>query len=359
MAQDPTIDKNLLDRFFNDQCTDAEREVVLNWMANPEHELLVRNTMEHHWRAMQRTENRAAVDIEQLLTKTSKKIFDEEGQSVNAGDGLPGGKPKLMSWSIAALWLGALLTFSVLIFLTTGNEPESTLTSEKEKIKIIPDTKVLKSASGQIIEEVLPDGTKVILNAQSSLQFPSAFSGQSAREVILTGEAFFDVTEDKDHPFIVKTHGINVVVLGTAFNLKSYKGDPTIETTLIRGKVVVENNKGQTSKKVEMKPNQKAVFSHDTENITLVDVNLTQTAPWNKATLEFEQEELYNVIKSLERWYGVTIHTEKEVSMNCQLTARIDRESLKETMEVLKSLMGIRYSILEKDVFIKGKICEK
>jgi hypothetical protein len=315
--------------------------------------------MEHHWRAMQRTENKAGVDVEQMLTKTRRKIFGGGGGNSIPGEGVPGGKPKLISLGLAALWLGVLLTFSALVFFVADNSSESLSVNKKEEIKNTSDTVVLKSTSGQIIEKVLPDGTKVILNAESSLQFPTAFAGRLTREVTLTGEAFFDVAEDKDHPFIVKTQGIKIVVVGTAFNLKSYEGDPTIETTLVRGKVVIENNKGTTPKKVEMKPNQKAVFSHDTENITLLDVNLSDTAPWNKATLEFEQEELYNVIKSLERWYGVKIHTEKEVSMNCQLTARIDRESLKETMEVLKSLTGIRYSILEKDVFIEGNMCEE
>jgi ferric-dicitrate binding protein FerR (iron transport regulator) len=328
------------------------------WMANPENESLVCKAMERHWSDMQRNGLRADVDVEQLLAKTRKKIFDTSSAPSISSEKLPGKKPKSFSWRLAAMWTGMLLIFSGLIFLAYYDGPTRLLVDEKEKIKSTPDIEEVKSSSGQIVQKILPDGTKVVLNAQSSLRFPSTFS-DATREVILTGEAFFDVAEDKNHPFIVKTQGINIVVLGTAFNLKSYEGDPTIETTLIRGKVVIENNRGVSRKKVELKPNQKAVFSLDTENITLVNVSRGETAPWNKASLEFEQEELFNVIKSLERWYGVTIHMQDNTNMSCRLTARIDKESLNETMDVLKSLTGIHYSIVEKEVFIEGRICEK
>jgi ferric-dicitrate binding protein FerR (iron transport regulator) len=360
LAQKPTIDEILLDRFFADQCTDDEREAVLTWMADPENESHVRKAMEHHWSDMQQIRLRAGVDVEQLLAKTKEKIFDTSSGSSTSGEKPPPKNPKSFSLRLAAIWIGLLLAFSGLIFLTDYFESSTSFSvDEKEKITPTHGIEEVKSSSGQIVEKILPDGTKVVLNAQSSLRFPTAFSGHATREVILTGEAFFDVTEDKDHAFIVKTQGINIVVLGTAFNLKSYEGDPTIETTLIRGKVIIENNRGISRKKVELKPNQKAVFSIDTENITLINVRQGETAPWTKASLEFEQEELFNVIKSLERWYGVIIHMQDNTDMSCRLTARIDKESLNETMEVLKSLTGIRYSIVEKEVFIEGKICEK
>ena len=361
MAGKYTIDQILLNKFFNNQCTDAEKEAVLEWLANPENKLLARQTMEHHWMEVQRSKKDTEVDVERLLAKTQQKIV-ESNSTFSTGQKetvlQKDKKAKVFSWRMAATWLGILLTISALIFFFADTNDTEVLTDNKKEVKPPSDTEEIKSSSGQIIEKELPDGTKVSLNAQSSLTFPTDFSGLATREVILKGEAFFDVAEDKDHPFIVKTQAVNIVVLGTAFNLKSYEGDPTIETTLIRGKVVIENNKGRLREKVELKPNQKAVFSHATESITLVDVKVKEPTTWNNGSLEFDGDLLYDVIKSLERWYGVTIHVQDKSNMSCQLTARIDKESLGETLEILKSLTGIRYSVVDKDVFIEGKICE-
>lgn len=364
MARKRNFDQSLLRRFFKNQCTDTEKQAVLEWLANPENKLLARQSMEEHWSEIQHVEDDYGMDAEKLLAKVQQRI-----QSVPAMSSEDLEKPltrrektaPIFSWRMAAALSGILLTFSALVFFFAADKDKFRLFArdKKEEVKPTREVKEVKSLSGQILEQVLSDGTKVLLNAQSTLIFPTDFTGEATREVILKGEAFFDVAEDKDHPFIVKTEGVDIIVVGTAFNLKSYEGDPTIETTLIRGKVVIENNMGVSRKKVELKPNQKAVFSHATETITLVDIEIKGPTTWNNESLEFEDDVLYDVVKSLERWYGVTIHIEDESNMSCRLTARIDRESLGETMEILKSLTGIDYSIAGKDVFIKGKICEQ
>jgi hypothetical protein len=358
VTEKPKIDQVLINRFFNNQCTDPEKEAVLEWLADPENKLLAQTAMEHHWTRIKYSQATEEVDLENLLAKTQQKIKSMEIPSPGKGHVQRNHKKTKTFMRIAAVWLGFLLTLSALIFFFADYKDQPQFSFEpKQDVKPVTETAELKSSSGQIINHVLSDGTKVSLNAQSSLTFPVDFSGRATREVILKGEAFFDVAEDKDHPFIVTTQGVNVIVLGTEFNLKSYEGDPTIETTLIRGKVVIDN--GRPSEKVELKPNQKAIFSHATEKITLVDVTIKEPTNWNNESLEFEDEEFYDVIKLLERWYGVTINIEDKSNLNCRLTAKIDKESLGETLEILKSLTGIRYTIAGQNVFIEGKICEQ
>jgi ferric-dicitrate binding protein FerR (iron transport regulator) len=361
LTEKPKIDQVLINRFFKNECTDAENEAVLEWLGDPENKLLAQAAMEHHWIDNQSPQETTDVDVENLLTKTQQKITALETSSPKDNRlTLESYKATKRFMKIAAIWMGFLIVSSALIFFIADHQEQTQLPiASKEKVEPRPGTEELKSSSGQIVNHVLSDGTKVSLNAQSTLTFPSSFSGHASREVILNGEAFFDVAEDKDHPFIVTTRGVTIMVLGTAFNLKSYEGDPTIETTLIRGKVLIENNHGQRKEKVEMKPNQKAIFSHATEKITLMDVMIKEPTDWNNETLEFEDDTFYDVIKSLERWYGVTIHMNDSASMNCRLTAKIDKESLGQTLEILKSLTGIHYEIGGEEVFIKGKICEE
>lgn len=328
---------------------------MLNWMSDPRNDTRAAQMMENHWVVINVANGLKEIDVEDLLESTRNKIPEFSKSDEVA-------KPAIQSRASRTPFRAQLIAASVLIisvfsigflFLRPGDERViSPISSEAPAIRDV------STVSGQISEVVLPDGTKVRLNAQSSITYSENFLQSSNREVKLTGEAFFDVTEDASHPFIVRTKSINIVVLGTSFNLKSYDDDATIETTLIKGRVVIENP-SQPGIKVELKPNQKAIFSHATKNISLVDLKEEPTVTWNEQTLQFENEELTSVLKSLERWYGVSIHLENESDSSCRLTASFDKETLTETLEIFKSLTGIDYSIVGKEVFIKGKICDQ
>ncbi|MFT3703705.1 MAG: DUF4974 domain-containing protein [Agriterribacter sp.] len=177
---------------------------------------------------------------------------------------------------------------------------------------------------------ILPDGSTVILNAESSITLAPDF-GQTSRRLTLTGEAFFDVTHDAAKPFIVETERMNVKVLGTAFNVKAYSTDAVYETSLLRGSVEL-SVKGE-SKTLMLHPNQKYVLANTTaqENkpslksqqriatiektneeglqplkIIRKDTSIVEVS-WTENKLAFADEPLSEVAKKLERWYGVKI----------------------------------------------------
>jgi transmembrane sensor len=158
---------------------------------------------------------------------------------------------------------------------------------------------------GKTSEVLLPDGTKVFLNAGSRLVYPENFSGKT-REVFLIGEAFFDVKHDQDHPFIVQVSDLHIKVLGTRFNISAYSGENIIETVLVEGKVRLEkNNAGLFERATELVPDQLASFDRTTEQTNIRTVNSENYTLWTAGILKFESTDLNRITKRLERFYNI------------------------------------------------------
>jgi transmembrane sensor len=156
----------------------------------------------------------------------------------------------------------------------------------------------------------LPDGTKVWLNAESTLKFPSTFSHlNNDRTVEMIGEAYFEVTKDKAHPFIVKSNGQEVKVLGTHFNVKSYVQDGNIKTTLLEGAVQVSTKDQQ---QVVLKPGQQALVKGRKIDVQQADTELA--VAWKNHKFMFEKESIRNVMAMVERWYDVDVVYQGELT---------------------------------------------
>ena len=206
----------------------------------------------------------------------------------------------------------------------------------------------------------LSDGTKVWLNAASKISYLQDFTQLDTRDVYLEGEAFFDVAHNPGKPFIVHTSSIKIKVLGTSFNVKSYAEEKTIETTLVHGKVRIEQSdvKGNRIGDVELKPNQRAVFNKESKIINVKEVAAGNAGSWKQERLVFEEESIDNVIMQLERWFNVKIHVQNKGKLDCKLTASIEKESLEEVLRLIEASHNVRYGIKGSQVFIEGKLCE-
>jgi hypothetical protein len=161
---------------------------------------------------------------------------------------------------------------------------------------------------GKRSEITLCDGTHVWLNSGSQLSFPSEFE-KNSREVYLTGEAFFDVTENVSKPFFVITPEIKVRVMGTCFNIMSYSDDQTVQTVLLKGKVSVGRNKLFTQS-MELIPGERITYQKAEELLIKDNVNVQLFSSWVKGFLIFENEPITVVFKKLERFYNQKITTE-------------------------------------------------
>jgi transmembrane sensor len=162
----------------------------------------------------------------------------------------------------------------------------------------------LSTTNGETYQVVLPDNSKVWLNAASSIKYPSNFESLKERKIELTGEAYFEVSKDKQHPFIVKTMGQEVAVRGTHFNVNAYEDDGNTRTVLLEGSVVVSSGTGSIGSTV-LKPGQQSILNGKVIRVEHADVELA--VAWKNNKFMFEGEKIENIMKMIARWYNVEV----------------------------------------------------
>ncbi|NOX85490.1 MAG: FecR family protein [Chlorobi bacterium] len=187
---------------------------------------------------------------------------------------------------------------------------------------------------------LLPDSTVVWLNSASTLRYPLSFTGKT-REVILTGEGYFDVVKNPKKPFVVQTKKINVIAYGTSFDVMAYPDDPKVAATLVKGKIkVVKKN---TGKYFDLKPSSQAVLDTVTGKMTVSKVETRFYTSWKDGKLIFKSEPMEIVVHKLERWFNCKIHIQNDQLKKYKYTGTIEMETLREVMELIKITTPIKY----------------
>ena len=202
---------------------------------------------------------------------------------------------------------------------------------------------------GQKSKVVLPDSSVVWLNSGSSLKYYGNFN-VSDREVVLNGEAYFEVHKNKSKKFRVKTGILNVDVYGTAFNLKNYDDDDFQEITVAEGRVGIAVNSAEIK---QMVAGDKALLNKTTNKITFTKDNPQIISAWKNNELIFDNTPLEDVVKYLERWYGVNITIDSAMKGKHSYTFNVKTESFREMLEMMKVMTPLIYEINGKEVKIK------
>lgn len=217
----------------------------------------------------------------------------------------------------------------------------------------------------------LPDGTQVWLNADSRITYNENFLGKQ-REVELSGEAFFDVVRDESRPFIIHTAAIDVKVLGTAFNVRSYADEKNTETALIRGSVEITLVKSPDKKKIILKPNDKlivdnagATLQREEDNKTNIPVltlakikyekqdSAAKETLWVKNKLAFDGYPIEVVALMLERWYDITVTIADEKLKKEKFTGTfLEGEDLQTVLEALR-IAGIKSTLNKRELVLR------
>jgi transmembrane sensor len=194
------------------------------------------------------------------------------------------------------------------ISITKTDDGQIVYSIAAEDGEILQNT--ISTPKGGQYRVILPDGTNVLLNAASSLIYPTAFRG-AERLVQLNGEAYFEVAKNKNMPFRVKSGQQTVEVLGTHFNINAYEDENSIKTTLVEGAVKVSSSSGSSL----IAPGQQAVFSREGNGaIFRRNVNIDKEIAWKDGMFSFENDDVKSVMRSIARWYNVDVSYKGDMS---------------------------------------------
>ena len=266
---------------------------------------------------------------------------------------------------------GCILVGLAFAFMYSGSALRKTFIGKDNAVINTGNKKEIITEKGTRTKTQLPDGSTVWLNAGSKVTYTGNLSGPT-REVYLEGEAYFDIVKQPLHPFIVHTGNINIRVLGTAFNVKSYTTDKTIETTLLRGLIEI-TKQDDDSKAVFLHPNQKIVIERNNltgisgsasttlpvsaypiSKVDVSDVKEIQETAWMFNRLSFKGDDFETLATKLERWYNVKIVFEDNAVKKLHFNGALENETIEQVFEALQMASPFNYKINNNEIHISS-----
>jgi len=205
----------------------------------------------------------------------------------------------------------------------------------------------LTTPRGGEYQVVLPDGSKVWLNAASSITYPVQFTGNE-RRVKLTGEAYFEVARNKEKPFYVTMSDAEVRVLGTHFNISAYSDDDAITTTLLEGSVQVTKNHSVSL----LKPGQQAVVNHRSDDIAVSEANIEDAMAWKNGYFIFNDDNITGIMKKVSRWYDVDVYYAADLSDQKFGGSYHRSKSIDELLQYLEMIGKVHFKVQERRITV-------
>lgn len=316
------MEEQELIRYIAGEGTPEERERVLDWVEeSPEHRKRF-NGLKNTWVMMHLPQGRVS----------RKDVPWRRGRKHGGGVSMWAG------WGVAAS-LALLLAFGFWE-LEKRHEAELAFLEGQEVAQVVYRTD--KGVKGKV---TLPDGSRVWLNSDSELHCPSRFSGDT-REIVFSGEGFFEVEKNTNRPMVVRLeNGWRVVVRGTKFNLASYRDDNDVTALLVEGNITMERDKEGRREEVQVRPNERVRVLKREERPATVNVPAV-TFPilgWKDGWLVFDETPMDEVLRKLERWHGIHLVVEDAELLKRRFTARFHEESIYQVLEMMKQVALLRY----------------
>lgn len=317
-------------RYFEGRIQKADETLLFDYINQAEAHRLQFRQWEKDWKATNQPDGQTLLELQRL----QRRLHTQQA----IAPVLP--KPRFSLWrKVAAVAAIVVLTAGA----TLGIWNVASLTSPEEYY-------VFEAPYGEKSKMTLADGTVVWLNAGSTLKYSDKFNTRS-RKVMLSGEAYFEVTKQEDKAdFTVQTHGYDVVVKGTKFDVSAYPDDAFVTTALMEG--VVEITRGKD--KIRMQPGEFVKLDMGTGKLTRSRNNVEQWRAWSENRIEFEDITLKELVAKLSRQYDVNIRLESEQvgAKRFRISLR-NRETIGEVMTALQEIIPITVERKGKDIYIR------
>jgi len=351
----------IFQRFIENRYSKEDLEYILRYINDENSEkILTRASKDYWYRHPDKLVSHVdEPDFETVLDKVHHEINLMVNKPLTAGTTGLGTKIIKTSinifYRVAAIIVIALIIGGLYYYLRNG--------------RFIPERQVAYSEIvaplGSRIKIDLPDGSTAWLNHGTILEYPQRF-GERSRELFITGEAYFNVKEDKRHPFILKTSDIDIYVTGTRFNVMAYEDDPEIVVTLEEGKVdLYFSSRDQSSGKIAcIEPGERVVIERDSKEISKSSGETDIYTAWKDGLLIFRDDPMDVIVKRLERWYNVEIEFADEELAGYRFTATFSDETLRQVLHLLSVAVPMEYTITSRikqsdSMFSKSKVVLK
>lgn len=326
-----SIAHSLLLKFFKKETTGAENQQIKEWVSISEENRRIFREIHETYHLSHLNQYQSEIDIEKAWNKLYSQLPNQKNHKHKVQSNLfwrvAASVAIILAVGISSFWVGRYFNYSKNDHLVQVEVPNG----EKSKV-------------------LLADGTHVWLNSGSML----SYDANHPRNVKVDGEAYFEVTKDKKHPFEVATQsGFKITVLGTKFNLRSYEDENNVEATLDEGKVAITGI--HRKKPVYLAPGQQANYNLRNEQLLLSNVDTKIYSLWKNNILRFSDISFTSLVPRIERWYGVSIDLDPKISHSDRFTMTIKTESLRELLNMMQLTSNFEYEINGENVKIMAR----
>lgn len=332
----------LIERYLAHACTDAERRLVDEWYRQLDFEL---------------DEPNYAFDEEGLLKRIRIEL-----EAVEKEEEMDEPVPIVWEWRLGRIAAVIAVALGVIWLVVVNKKSEPTASPAVATIPTAVESETaFTNREKRIVRYQLPDKSQVWLNPEARISHPRSFEGLPTREVKFVGEAFFEVTHDLRHPFVIYSGKLKTEVLGTSFNIKAYENDPVYQVSVVTGRVAVSSSEpsGEGQKAKILLPREQITFEKNSNNLVteVIAQNEEKHQNWEPVTLIFDNAPMSEVASRLEKTFQVKIDISGSDLRNCRLKIDFNNQRLPEILDIINTLLGTTYEMDGERVAILGKGC--
>ena len=345
IEREPARISILFKKYLNDTCSDKEAQEIVDILKDPANDIFIIKEADVHWQTLI-TERNDDLDLiqrrlimDQILDRLHHRISLYEEETI--------GKYSVTKLIFAFLTkVAAVLILPLLVYSIY-------LTSNTEKTRHLKDNQVVwrtvKTPVGMQTEFTLPDSSRVWLNSSSVIRYPIPFA-KDKREVILNGEAYFDVAKDASHPFLVNVGKMNIEVKGTRFNVINYPDEAISELILETGSVRLFSGNYEDNKTItNINPGELAILDKTKNRLSVSKVDVEKYTAWKEGVLIFKDDQMDEVVRKLNRLFNVDIILQSPELKEYVYTATYRDETLPQILELLRISAPIKYCISDRE----------